>query len=145
MKKESLPTICVDQHIAPSVADAFRSYFRVIEVSKSGKFRGRDERDFLPALYRENAVFVTSDEPFADEVVDTGTSHAGIIFIPAAWTADEKQLLAHIVSGWIQAGAEVSRFEFRNTVLYPADDGLHSIISQKDKLEMSWDHAFEDI
>jgi hypothetical protein len=144
MKKKDFPTLCLDQHIEADLAAAFRSYFRVLEVSKSRKYRGRDEKEFLPELYIENAVFVTSDEAFVDYVLDNHIKHAGLVYIPVDWHQDEKILLVHLVAGYIQGASDFSRFELRNTVLYPGDDGLHSIIASTDKLEISWDHVFED-
>ena len=138
-RQRSLPSIYLDQHIDRTVADAFRPIFRTIEVSQSAHFRGRDEHDFLPELSRENAIFVTSDEEFIDDVLNDEIPHTGIVFIPSQMDLDEKVLFAVIVGGFIQGACSESKSQLHNHVIYPADEGLRSINKGKDELEFSWD------
>ena len=123
----------------PRVAEAFRLTFRTIEVSQTNRLKGRDELDFLPELYRENAVFVTSEGVFVNRAIEDGLRHAGIVFVPKQMTVDEKVLFAEIVVGFILGGCSHSPFVFRGFVLYPAHDGLRTIVSKQDRLEFSWD------
>lgn len=118
----------------------FKPIFRTIAASKTNVLKGRDERDYLPELYRENALFVTSDERFVIHVRSGGLRHAGIIFIPEQMTHDEKVLFAKIAGGFVQGACSSSRFRLRNRLLYPADDGLRSALLDKvDELEFSWE------
>ena len=137
--RKKLPSMCVDEHMDPKVAAAFRETFRTLEVSRTHRLRGREESDYIDELYRENAIFVTSDAEFVNNAVEHGLKHAGIIFIPESMTISEKVLFAEIVGGFVRGGCSGSPFSFRGSVLYPAHDGLRTILSQKDKLEFSWD------
>lgn len=131
--------MCFDEHMHERVADPFRPIFRTIEVAKANRFKGRDESEFILELFRENAIFVTSDGAFVNAAVENGLKHAGIIFIPEQMTMDEKVLCAEIVGGFVRGGCSASPFVFRGHVLYPGYDGLRMIVSKKDGLEFSWD------
>lgn len=87
-KTKQLPSICLDEHVHPNVADSFRTSYRTIEVAQTNKFKARDERDFITELFQENTIFVTSDREFVDEAVDKNLKHAGIIFIPNSMDLD---------------------------------------------------------
>jgi hypothetical protein len=138
--RRALPSICVDEHLGPRVAGAFRPIFRTIEAAKTRALKGRDEREYLPELFRENALFVTSDAEFVAEVRRAGVRHAGIVFIPTEMTENEKVLFAQIAGGFVQGGCHSSRFQFRNRLLYPAHDGLRStLLSRRAELEFSWE------
>jgi hypothetical protein len=95
--------------------------------------------DFLPELHRENSIFVTSDREFVDKVLDDKPTHSGIVLIPEAMDSDEKVTFAEIAAGFIQGYCFESRYALRNMIVYPGDDGLHTIFAGKDKLEFSWD------
>lgn len=133
------PSICLDEHLHPRVAEAFKGTFRTIEVSRTNRFKGRDELQYISELYRENAIFVTSDGVFIGEVVENGLRHAGLIFVPQQMTLDEKVLFAEIVCGFVRGGCTASPFAFRGRILHPAHDGLRTIFSKRDELEFSWD------
>ena len=138
-----LPRICLDEHIHPRVADAFRPEFRTVEIAQTNRFRGRDESDFISELYRENAIFVTSDRLYVEEAVEAHVRHAGIIFVPKQLMLDEKVFFAALVGGYIRgACSHGSRIPLRGCVLYPGMDGLHSVVSAKDTLEVSWRRLF---
>ena len=138
-RRRRLPSICVDEHLEPAVAAAFRPEFRVIEIAKTWRLRGREEREFVPELYRENAVFVTSDGDFVNDAVDGGVRHAGIIYVPSKMTSDEKVYFAEIVGGFVRGGCVSSPHVFRECVLYPGHDGLRAIRGKRDDMEFSWD------
>jgi predicted nuclease of predicted toxin-antitoxin system len=131
--------MCLDEHMDPKVAEAFRGTFRTVEASRTNRLRGREESDYIDELYRENAIFVTSDAEFANNAIEHGLKHAGIIFIPESMTMSEKVRFAEIVGGFVQGGCTRSPFVFRGRVLYPGHDGLRTIFGQKMKLEFSWD------
>lgn len=135
---KKLPSICVDEHMHPRVAAAFRETFRTVEVAKTERFKGRDERDFLGELYSENAIFATSDGEFVNEAIENDRLHAGIIFIPKEMTADEKVLFAQIAGGFIRGGCSASRHVFRRRVVYAGHDGLRTVAKKSDSMEFSW-------
>ena len=140
--RRQLPSICVDEHIAPQVADAFRPDFRVIEVAKTSRFKGRDEKDFLPELYRENAVFVTSDAAFVERAIEVGMRHAGIVYVPPQLAEDEKVFIAEVVAALLKAECMSSPHAFRDCVAYPGYDGLHVIRDETDRIVVSWNRLF---
>lgn len=122
------------------VADAFRATFRTIEVAHTNRFKGRDEADFIAELFRENRIFVTSDRVFVDAAIENGLRHVGICFIHEHMTVDEKVLFAEIAGGFIRGVCSVrTPCFFRGRVLYVGHDGLRSIVSKKNSLEISWD------
>jgi hypothetical protein len=138
-RRKNLPSVYLDQHIDRDLAAVFRPLFRTVEVSQTASLCGRDEADYLPELYADNGIFVTSDEAFVRRVLDDELRHAGIVFIPTQMKKSEKLLFAEIVCGFLQGACSNSRFALRNQVIYPANDGLRSIAGGKDELEFSWD------
>jgi predicted nuclease of predicted toxin-antitoxin system len=137
-RRTRLPSIYVDEHLESRIAAAFKPTFRLIEAARSNRIRGRDERDFISELYRENAILVTSDAEFVNESVDDNVRHAGIIYVPTNITLDEKINFAEIVRDYIVAACRSLPFAFRGVVLYPGYDGLHTIRNKTDKMEFSW-------
>jgi hypothetical protein len=111
---KNLPSVYLDQHIDRHLAAVFRPLFRTVEVSQTASFSGRDEANYLPELYKDNGIFVTSDEAFVRHVLDDELTHAGIVFIPKQMAKDDKLLFAEIVSGFIQGTCFNSRFALRN-------------------------------
>jgi hypothetical protein len=138
-RKRRLPVICIDENLGPAVAAAFRPEFRVVEIAKTSRFKGREEREYLAELYRENAVFVTSDGDFVNDAVERDLRHAGIVYVPSKMTHDEKVYFAEVVGGFIRGGSVSSPHVFRGCVLYPGYDGLRAIRSKIDNMEFSWD------
>lgn len=136
--KRNLPTIYLDEHIAPEVTEVFKSTFRIVEISKSKRFKGRDELEYLPDLYAENGMFVTSDMPFVNAVRDNHIRHAGIVYIPNEIADDEKIFVAELISGFVRGACSASRFGLRNRIIYPGYDGIRSSLGDKDELEFSW-------
>jgi predicted nuclease of predicted toxin-antitoxin system len=138
-RTRKLPSVCLDEHMHPRIADAFRPTFRTVEVAQTSRLKGRDEAEFISELYRENAIFVTSDGVFVDDAIEKRLKHAGIILIPEQITVDEKVLFAEIAGEYVRGSCSASPHAFRGFVLYPGHSGLHTIVSRKDTLEFSWD------
>src|SRR5688572_24859650 len=87
-----LPSICVDENLSPAVADQFRKAgFRVLEVTKHPGLRGRDERNFIDDLLQQNAVFVTGDAEFVEELVAQPRRHAGVVLVEQTSPPQEKE------------------------------------------------------
>lgn len=139
-KARKLPTICLDEHAHPGIGVVMRRNFHVIETAHSDRFKGRDEADYIAELYRENAIFLTSDGAFVNEVLDNNIRHAGPIFVPTQMTPGEKTLYADILGRFILGACRAtSRLTFQGTVFYPGHDGLRTIKSRTDEMEFSWD------
>jgi len=135
-----LPSICVDEHILPSVAQAFRGYLSTIEARNDGRFKGRDERSYLAKLYSQNVVFVTSDIEFAEEARRERLKHAGIIYIPNRMLEDEQVYFAQVAAAFVKGGCRDSRAAFRGCILYPGTDGVRLVRPKTEsQLAFSWD------
>lgn len=134
-----LPSICIDENLSPEVADQFRAAgFRVIEVSKHPGLRGRDERDFLGELLRENAVFVTGDAEFVRELVDRPRRHPGIVFIEQGSSAKDKAWFSLTAAYGIVGRCDESPHAFAGRIAYVADDGIRVIHRGMETLAYSW-------
>ncbi len=103
------------------------------------KLKGRDELAYLRELYADNGMLITGDLAFINQVRDNSIRHAGIIYIPSQMEPGEKTLFAEIAGGFVQGACSTSRFALRNRIIYPAYDGLRSIVGERDELEFSWD------
>ena len=129
-RSNRLPTILADEHVHPNVAAALRLSLGTKEAGQLWRFRGRDERDYVQELYRENVVFATSDRIFANEVAGSKTKHAGIIYLPNRSTDHDLEVFAEVAGIFIKGGCHTSPYAFRNCVLYPtseADDSMKSL------------------
>jgi hypothetical protein len=134
-----LPSICIDENLSPEVANQFRSAgFRVIEVAKHPGLRGRDERDFLGDLLRENAVFVTGDAEFVRELVNRPRRHPGIVFVEQSFSAEDKASYCLTVAYGIIGRCDESPHAFAGRIVYAGDDGIRVIYRGKDTLAYSW-------
>jgi hypothetical protein len=53
-KKKVLPQVYFDEHIKPPVVDSFRAEgFKCVLISKTRKYAGRDEKDYIEEIYAE--------------------------------------------------------------------------------------------
>jgi hypothetical protein len=138
-KRRRLPSVYVDEHMDRAVAKVFRYSFRTVEVSRDRKLQGRDERDYLQDLYRDNAIFVTSDIRFSREMLERDVKHAGIVYIPDQMAPDEKVIFAWIAREYIEWRCDEGPFAMRRQVIYPANDGLRVATAKEHDLEFSWD------
>ncbi len=137
------PSIYCDEHIPPEVSRIFRDLgFRTISIGVHAALRGRDERSYIAALYRDNGIFVTSDAEAIQRWLDENVKHAGLIYVPSRMGLSEKILFAEIAGGFIQGATANGRFVMRNQLVYPAHDGLRVIEGDDDELMASWDRLF---
>jgi hypothetical protein len=141
MAKRRLPSICLDEHIPPELKAQFSAAgFRVIRANESS-YRGRDEHDYLAEMYSRNEIFVTEDERFVDDVLDSGLRrHAGIVWSPETLDPEQRIGFAELATDWIRSLVrEEGPFAMRGTLLYPSKDGPTILVDDKDLLLISWD------
>ncbi len=133
------PSICIDENLSPEVAEEFRTAgFRVIEAAKHSGLRGRDERDFLSELLRDNAVFVTGDAEFVREIVDRPRRHPGIVFVEQHFSAESKTSYCQTVAYGIIGRCDESPHAFGGRIVYAGEDGIRVIYRGKETLAYSW-------
>lgn len=134
-----LPSICIDENLSPAVADEFRAFgYRVFEAAKHPRLRGRDERDFLPDLLRENAVFVTGDAEFVSEVIESPRPHPGIVLIDQRFSSEQKTDFARFAADGIFGRCADGPRAFAGRVAYVGVDGVRVVYRGKDSLVYSW-------
>ena len=134
-----LPQICIDENLSPSVADQFRKAgFRVLEVAKHPGLRGRDERDFIVDLLGLNAVFVTGDAEFVEEVLDQTTRHAGIVFVEQTSSPRDKEWFSLTAAYGIIGRCADGPRAFHGRIAYLAAEGIRVIHRGRDRLAYSW-------
>ena len=74
MAKRDLPKLYFDEHVKPDVIMAFKEEgFKCLLISKTSKYAGRDEKDYIQEIYAEEKVFVTGDIEFIRYVVANKT------------------------------------------------------------------------
>lgn len=134
-QRRRLPAICIDENLSPVVANAYRDAgYRVIEVAKHPRMRGKDERSFMSDLSRDNAVFVTGDTAFVNELANTRRRHAGVVYVSQTLLASEKELLASVTAYFIMWRCSESPRAFRERILYVSTDGFRIVYRGKDTL-----------
>jgi hypothetical protein len=126
MRKDKLPAAYIDEHIKPVVVETFKELgFKCISISKTRKYAGRDEKEYIGEIYSEGRLFATSDVEFANYVYDNRVKHAGIILIPPAWDDEIVEVallgLLGIVRGEIE---EHGKNALRRLIYYIAEDGF---------------------
>lgn len=118
---------------------------RVTDASTTWKFRGKDEREYIHDLYLSNTAFATSDRIFVNEVLDAGTKHGGIIYVPNKSASHDLEVFAEVAGIFISTWNQRARYEFRGCTLYPTKEGLHLIRRKQDsELVFSWLELFDD-
>jgi hypothetical protein len=138
-KSNRYPTVCTDEHLSPQVAAAFCLVLDTIEASKDRKFKGRDERDYVRELYRQNVVFATSDIEFVEFAYNNQITHAGLVYIPNRFTEFQKEHFAELSAIFICGGCRSFRHAFRGCILHPRYDGVHLVRPRrKSELVLSW-------
>ena len=132
--------IYLDEHLMSEIKIPFQEMrLRTIEISKTKKYAGRNENDYINELFSENAVFITSDLEFVERILDQSTKHAGIVYIPKEMDKEEKITFAWAAAGLIRGLTDTSCISAHNKIIYPSYDGIHIIEKGKDKLDTSWD------
>ena len=131
--------VYLDEHLPSEIKNPFQeANLRTLEISKTKKYAGRNEFDYINELFRENAVFVTCDLEFVKWILDQNAKHAGIVYIPEVGNKEEKIALVQLVAVFIRGLLDVSSSSVRNKIFYLALDGLHIIENGKDKLVISF-------
>ncbi|HEU4715834.1 MAG TPA: hypothetical protein VFS14_03315, partial [Candidatus Saccharimonadales bacterium] len=96
--------------------------------------------DFIGELASEDALFVTADGRFIEDVVNQDIKHAGIVLVPVSW--DDKTLefaaagLAGILRGAIESDG---RRHLHNQIYIISDDGYYLVEKGKKRLLCSID------
>jgi hypothetical protein len=135
----------VDEHIHPNVTAAFRLTLKTVEAARLWRLRGRDERDYLRELYSKNIVFATSDREFVNEIIQSNTRHAGLVYVPNKSSDYSLEVWAEVAGIFIRGGTHRSPYAFRNCILYPDNGGLNLIQGAEDhELVFSWEWLFAD-
>jgi len=136
--------VLTDEHVHPNVTAAFGLQLRTVEASRVWRFRGRDERDYLQELYKDNVVFATSDRVFVNEVLGTPRKHAGIVYLPNESSGHDLEIFAEVASIFIAGGCRSSPRAFHNCVLYPTKEGIYLVKGDKpSELVFSWLWLFD--
>src|SRR5947209_4054412 len=95
--------VYLDEHVPSEIKNTFQEMkLRTLEISKTKKYAGRDEFDYINELLSENAVFVTSDFEFIKRILDQNVKHAGIVYIPKDTDREEKNAFAWIAAAVIR-------------------------------------------
>lgn len=140
MAKRRLPGICIDEHLPPDVKGQFvEEGFRVIRANES-RYKSRDEREYLAEMYSLNEIFVTADEEFVDDVIDSGfRRHAGIVWLPTDLDDEQRTGFADLAAGLIKFHVrEVGPFTMRGHILYPTAEGPTLFDGETNQLVISW-------
>jgi hypothetical protein len=144
--KKTLPQVYVDEHIKPAVMEAFEECgFKCIQISKTKKYAGREEEDYIQEIYAEGRLFVTNDVKFRKHVVANNIKHAGIVEIPQNLAYERLVTVTAVWAGCVEAYVEeFGRNSLRNHVFYIANDGFH-IIDDKGKDQLWYSSEAFDI
>ena len=131
MPKKRRPTIVVDEHVHPEIAEVFKEVgFRTLFAARDRRYGGRDEHDYIGQLYAANEIFVTSDLKFSLWVLrEHGTRHAGLVCLPFA-DAEFRAGFAAVTAGWLWGSTDHSPFAIRGKILYWGRGGLHELDSE---------------
>ena len=129
MAKKTLPQIYVDEHIKPPVIEACEECgFKCIRISKTKKYAGREEKDYIQDIYAEGKLFVTNDVKFRRYVVANNVKHAGIVEMPQNLDYERMITVTAVLAGCVEGYVEeLGRNSLRKHVFYIANDGFHII------------------
>ena len=134
---KTLPQLYVDEHIKPIVIETLEECgFKCIRISKTKKYAGRDEKDYVQEIYAEGRVFVTSDMQFVEYVIANNIKHAGIVEIPPHLDDNTLISVTVVLAGAVEVYVEeLGRNSLRRHIIYLAHDGFHTIDKKgKDQL-----------
>jgi len=111
---------------------------RVIETSKSKKFWGRDEREYLKKINKESAVFVTSDAEFITDITNDRTAHSGVIFIDNKMTMQRR--IDYVLNSilLIQVFTENASSNLNNKIIISDDNGISVTDGHRNYFFISW-------
>ena len=136
-----------DEHIHPSVVNAFREQrYKCILISKTRKYAGLDEREYIQHIRAEGAFFITGDAEFVKDVIRQKIKHAGIVLIPTGWEDDTMELAAAGMAGFVLGFIDrEGRRSLYDKVFAIEDDGYHITVKGINKLEYSIDRLEIDL
>lgn len=139
-------TIYADEHVHDGTLNGFRFMgFRVVKISKTKKFAGRDEHDYIHEISAENAIFLTADRAFVNDALENNVKHSGILLMPSGWEINTLDIAAAGLAGLIRAEIERNGSSFiKNKIYYIDGDGYHLVDKNDDKLIYSADKVALD-
>ena len=133
-------TIYLDEHVPSEIKIPFQEMkLRTLEISKTKKYAGRNEFDYIHELFSEHGVFITSDWEFVRSIINQKIKHAGIVYLPKEIDREEKIAFSWAVAGYIRGFFDPPHRSVHNIVISHGYDGLHSIEKGVDKLVISLD------
>src|SRR5919202_1114114 len=141
MAKRDLPKLYFDEHVKPDVIMAFKEGgFKCLLISKTSKYAGRDEKDYIQEIYAEEKVFVTGDIEFIRYVVANKIKHAGILGVPSTWDNEIAGKASAALAGLVKTRVrQLGKNSLKKVVLYVDDDGYHVIAKGIQRLVYSMD------
>jgi len=147
MSKKKPIVAYFDEHIRPSVVNSFREQrIKCLLISKTRKYAGVDEREYIQQIRAEGAFFVTGDAEFVKDVIRQKIKHAGIVLIPTAWEDDLIGYIAAGIAGFVLGFIDrEGRRSLYDTIFSIEEDGFHIIVEGIDKLEYSFDRMIIDV
>ena len=136
MKKQK--TYYLDAHCSYLSSYLRNQGVRVIETSKSKKFWGRDEREYLKKINKESAVFVTSDAEFITDITNDRTAHSGVIFIDNKMTMQRR--IDYVLNSilLIQVFTENASSNLNNKIIISDDNGISVTDGHRNYFFISW-------
>ncbi len=141
MKRKLKTTVYFDEHIHKSIVDSFKDLnYRCLFISKTKKYAGRDEKDYIAEIYSEGAIFVTSDLEFFEYIIGNKIFHSGVVYFPSKWDDETNSFAASGMAGYLKGTIDrQGKRSLINSAFYVADDGYHLVENGKDDLIMSTD------
>ena len=129
-------TIYFDEHIHHGLLGSFKLMgFRCVHIGGGKKYQARDERDFISEMASEEAIFVTADKEFVEDVIEQGIRHAGIVFVPTGWEDRTLEFAAAGMAGILRGAIEADgRKHLHNQIYAINDDGYYLIEKGKARL-----------
>jgi predicted nuclease of predicted toxin-antitoxin system len=148
MPKKTLPELYVDEHIKPAVIETFEECgFKCIRISKTKKYAGRKEQDYIQEIYAEGRLFVTSDLEFVEYVITNRIKHVGILEIPPNLDEETVITVSAVLCGLVEGHIDnYGRNSLRRQVIYVSNDGFRNIDAMgNDQLWYSFEALHVDL
>lgn len=112
---------------------------RVIETSKSRKFWHIDEREYLRDIKKENAIFITQDSEFIEDIATDRTAHSGVVYVDNKMELQKRVDYIAKVVVLIQAFTEYADSNIKNKIIFPSENGIHITDGYTNSIFVSWD------
>ena len=111
---------------------------RVIETSRSRKFWHRDEREYLSDINKENAIFITQDTEFIQDLVTDRTAHSGVIYVDNKMDLQKRiDYVANAVV-LVQAFTENAESNIKNKIIFSDENGIYITDGYTNYIFVSW-------